>query len=153
MLNSQLLNLFTHWRFGILVTVLLTCDNVKLRRLSCLISRSTAYPWYWVGGSRMCFKQCLSQSCLSSRPLLVVSCRSGKKNKRNNKHNLNNSNVNDDNQNCFVILDNISSHNNGIAYLNTLCGNRLNKPIHNCKLKLCKLENTREFLVEFLMNL
>lgn len=136
-----------------MVTVLSTCGNVKLRRLSCLISGSTAYPRYWVGDSRRCFKKCLSQSRLSSRPLLVVSCRSGERNKRNNKHNLNNSNVNDDIQNFFVILDNISSHNNGIAYLNTLCGNGLNKSIYNCKLKLCKLENSKEFLVEFLMNL
>ena len=46
------------------------------------------------------------------------------------QHNLNKSNVNINIQNCFVLLSDISSHTNSIAYLNKLYSNGSWKPIY-----------------------
>ena len=65
---------------------------------------------------------------------------SSKKNTRYNKHKLNNSIVNNNVQNCFALLDNISSHTNSIANLNKPCVNRSCKFIYKCKSKIYKLQ-------------
>ena len=41
--------------------------------------------------------------------------------------------------NCFVLLDDISSHANSTVNFNKLCDSGLRKSIYRCKLKICKL--------------
>ena len=65
-------------------------------------------------------KSCPKNILISILPDLTnssfwVSDGSGKKNRRNNKHKLNNSNVNNDIENCFLLLDDNSSQNNTIV--------------------------------------
>ena len=55
-------------------------------------------------------------------------------------YNINNSDVINCIQNCFVLLDNISSRTKGIANLNELSGKGPYKSIDKCKSKICKLQ-------------
>ena len=55
-----------------------------------------------------------------------VSHGSGKKNRRNNKHKLNNSNVNNDIENCFLLLDDNSQNNTIVNVENCVLTDHLN---------------------------